>query len=517
MLIKQAITDMLVLCFATHLVFPDFMEEILKAKLNWQQAAASPPQATAASFRVAAADSCARGVAQIGQVKRRGGPLPLTPCPLPNTKKICFGILFEKAAEGGKILRSAKKSGKVQSAAGSGHVQFAGTSGHVKTAVKSSVVVAAVTTGHGEAAAKLCEDKQCILNICAVKHVGLKPQTIVCEAAAARQDSQLWSRSVAAMEENVKMSLAESTAKKYDYWWSRFNEFCRKTGAVKMPFSGRTAAVFLSHLAESAVGLGGADAARTALRHFFLVHCPASKCPTDGPEVTLVMKGIHRRFEKPVVKKAPLTSVEFYKLLNFLTDKASFKKVRLCQLRLAAQISLMFLAFSRFEESSALKRSQVVRCQEDLAVNFLKGKNFQYGEARRSVIASQPGLLNPVRVILAYMVRLAEVDKSSDGFLFPALRVTTRGESVLPRPASYESVLRQFKEAVVAAGVAAEPAAYGLHSMRRGAVTSAINNGASDHAVQKSMRVASGSTVRRYATLSDGALKSASIAIFKKM
>ena len=406
MLIKQIVTDSLVLSFATLLVFPDFMEEILKAKLNWQQAAASPSQATAASSCVAAADSaiCARGVAKIGQVKRKGGSLPLASCPLPNTKKICFGILFEKVGEGGKILQSAKKSWNVQSAAISGHMQFAGTSGHVKTAVKSSVVVAAVTTGHGEAAAKLCEDEHCILNICAVKHLGLKPQTKVCEAAAVRQDSLLWSRSVAAMEKNVKMCLAESTARKYDYWWSRFNEFCQKTEAVKMPFSGHTAAVFLSHIAESAVGLGGADAARSALRHFFLVHCPASKCPTDGPEVTLVMKGIHRRFEKPVVKKAPLTSVEFYKLLTFLTDKASFKKVRLCQLRLAAQISLMFLAFSRFEESSALKRSQVVKCQEDLAVNFLKGKNFQYGEARRSVIASQPGLLNPVRVILAYMV-----------------------------------------------------------------------------------------------------------------
>ena len=69
----------------------------------------------------------------------------------------------------------------------------------------------------------------------------------------------------------------------------------------------------------------------------------------------------------------------------------------------------------------------------------------------------------------------------------------------------------------MAAGVTADPATYGLHSMRRGAVTSAINNGASDHTVQKSMRVASGATVRRYATLSDSSLKAASTAIFKKM
>ena len=460
------------------------MEAILRAKENWEQATGRPSR--------------------------------------PVAKKVWFGILAGQSSplpvDGRvKILQAAKKSGYVQSATNSGHVQFAGTSGHVKIAVKSGTVAAAVATGQGEAAADRCEDSRCILNICEVNHVRLKPLDVVCEAGSARKDSLLWSKSLAAMNQNVKMSLAESTAKKYNYWWKRFSDFCQKTGAECMPFSGRTAAVFLSHLAESAVGLGGADAARTAMRHFFLLHCPDRKCPTDGPEVTLVLRGIRRRFEKPVTKKAPLASVEFYKLLSFLTDEGSFNKVRLCKLRLAAQISLMYTAFSRFEESSVLKRSQVVKCQDDLAVNFLKGKNYQYGEARRSVIASQPGVLNPVRVISAYMDRLAVVDKSLDGFLFPALRVTTRGECVLPRPASYESVLRKFKEAVVAAGVAADPSTFGLHSMRRGAVTCAINNGASDHAVQKSMRVASGSTVRRYATLNDSLLKSASTAIFKKM
>ena len=177
----------------------------------------------------------------------------------------------------------------------------------------------------------------------------------------------------------------------------------------------------------------------------------------------------------------------------------------------------MFLSFSRFEESSALLRSQVKKSQGDLLVTFKKGKNFQYGEARKSVIAGQPGPKNPVSVILSYMDRLATVDKSIDGFLFPALRSTTNGDSVLARPASYDSVLRQFKEVLLEAGVTADPSAFGLHSMRRGAVTAAINNGATDHAVQKQMRVASSATVRRYATLSDVMLKSASAAIFKKV
>ena len=41
-----------------------------------------------------------------------------------------------------------------------------------------------------------------------------------------------------------------------------------------------------------------------------------------------------------------------------------------------------------------------------------------------------------------------------------------------------------------------------MHSFRRGGVTTAVNNGCSEHIVQKQMRVASTATVHRYATLS---------------
>ena len=354
---------------------------------------------------------------------------------------------------------------------------------------------AAVAPGYSEAAADLCVNKHCLLNICEVVHEGnavnqashsyagssINFQAAAKEVYSGREDSQLWISSEAALQKNVQLSVAESS------------------------------------LAETATGLGGVDTTRSALRHYFSVNCPDIMCPTDGTEVSQAMKGIKRRFAKPVSKKSPLTSEQFYKILDKLLDKGGLSRIKLCQLRLAAQISVMFLSFSRFEESSALLRSQVKKIQGDLLVTFKKGKNFQFGEARKSVIAGQPGPKNPVTVILSYMDRLATVDKSVDGFLFPALRSTSAGDSVLARPASYNSVLRQFKEVVTAAGVSADPSTFGLHSMRRGAVTAAINNGATDHAVQKQMRVASGATVRRYASLSDVMLKSASAAIFKKV
>ena len=511
--------------FLIPLVLSRLMEAILKAKSCWQtnsgdSTAVNSPLKLAGriSFgcsRRAGFVSAARG--GLLPAARRGGLVPAARGGLVTAARgrlvLARGGLVP-TARGGLVLTA---GGRFVPAA-----RPTGISGAERAAEKCGPVAAAaaVAPGHSEAAAELCVDKHCLLNMCKVTHdvksvtKALHRDTVTSSGLKA---SQLWRSSVMAMKKNVQMSVAESTAKTYGYWWTRFCTFCDRTGAVQMPFSSHTAAVFLSSLAESAAGLGGVDAARSALRHHFVVMCPDVKCPTEGSEVTLVMKGIKRRFEQPVSKKSPLSGKDFYKILNKLLNKDCSKTVKLCQLRLAAQVSLMFMTFSRYEESSALMRSQVKRCQGELKVIFRKGKTYQHGEARNSVIASQPGPLNPVTVILMYMDRLAMVDKAVDGFLFPALRSTTSGDSVLARPASYRSVLRQFKEVVVAAGVTADPAAFGLHSMRRGAVTAAINNGASDHIVQKQMRVSSSSTVRRYATLSDVMLKTASAAIFKKV
>ena len=101
-----------------------------------------------------------------------------------------------------------------------------------------------------------------------------------------------------------------------------------------------------------------------------------------------------------------------------------------------------------------------------------------------------------------------------DGRLLPSFRCTTSGYRVLDKPASYDCVRQQFKELLVEAGVTADPASFGLHSCRRGAVTGAVNSGVSDHIVMKQMRVASTSTVTRYATLNKKELKKASDSLF---
>ena len=115
------------------------------------------------------------------------------------------------------------------------------------------------------------------------------------------------------------------------------------------------------------------------------------------------------------------------------------------------------------------------------------------------------------------MDRLQSVHKATSGLLFPALTSSAKGDGVLQKPASYKAVLGLFKEAVIRSGVATDSSSFGLHSMRRGAATSAANNGASDHVIQKQMRVATVATVRRYSSLNIVSLKSACSAVFQKM
>ena len=52
-------------------------------------------------------------------------------------------------------------------------------------------------------------------------------------------------------------------------------------------------------------------------------------------------------------------------------------QVRLCQMRLAAQISLIFLTLARYKESAALKIIHVHKDEGNLIIIFAKGKNFQ--------------------------------------------------------------------------------------------------------------------------------------------
>ena len=283
-----------------------------------------------------------------------------------------------------------------------------------------------------------------------------------------------------------------------------------------MLFDEVTISAFLSHLAENSRGIGGVDQARSALKHFYCLKFGDKDSPTDGIMVKNVLRGVKRRFSLPVKKRKPLSSSEFSKLLSSIVDGASLEKIGMSNLRFAAQVSIMYCGFARYEESADLKLDSVEEDGKDLIIQFTKGKQYQYGECRSGVIVDQWfGSINPVKLLLSYVSRIKCLDGNADKWLFPSFGFKGRKLVVLNEPASYDCVANQFKLFGGKCGLDHSIEDYGLHSFRRGAVTTAVNNGCSEHVVQKQMRVASTATVARYATLSKERLAEANRCLVK--
>ena len=324
-------------------------------------------------------------------------------------------------------------------------------------------------------------------------------------------DSGDWKKALAARAKNLQCAVSDRTGAGYHHYWWRFELFCRRTGRSWMPFDATTASAFLSELAETSAGLGGVDGARAALCYYWGAKNPGEPSPTDSSEVRAVVHGIKRRFQVPVKKKEALSVEDFTKLLVHITEGKELEEVPMVKLRLAAQISVMFCTFCRFEEAQALKVGQVKLGEQDLVIDFLKGKQYQHGEARLGMMPQQPNLvLDPTRVLRVYVARLEIVfHVSKNSWLFPSFSSFKGQLRVLAKAASYDCVRRQFKTEVEGAKLAGKAADYGLHSMRRGGATGAINNGCSDHQVMKQMRVSSVATVQRYASLNKNQLSAA--------
>ena len=329
--------------------------------------------------------------------------------------------------------------------------------------------------------------------------------------------SQLWEDSLAARVKNIQAAVSDRTGQGYHYWWERFVQFCGEAGCEPMPFIAVMVSAFLSNLAERSSGLGGVDGARAALGFYWRMKFPGVASPTEEAEVCAVLHGIKRRFQLPVAKKAALSVEDFGKVLRHVTEGGELEKISMCKIRLAAQVSVMFCCFARFEEVQALKLVQVKEGEVALEVDFLKGKTYQFGEARLGMMPAQPHLaLDPVAVVKVYLRRLRKLGVKDSSWLFPSFSSVKGVDKVLSKPASYDCVRKQFKAACAAAQVSGNPADYGLHSMRSGGATGAVNNGCSDHEVMKQMRVSSQETVRRYATLDRKKLSSAVNLLFSQ-
>ena len=179
---------------------------------------------------------------------------------------------------------------------------------------------------------------------------------------------------------------------------------------------------------------------------------------------------------------------------------------------------LSYSSFTRFEEIQGLLVEQLVLVNDDYSVHFKKGK--KYLESRYGVIPNLPNRdFNPAGIFMTYLEVVASLHASqntSHDYLFP--NCTTKKHVVLLKdtPVKYDAFLRKLKQEASLAHLSCSELKLklGLHSLRRGPVTEAVNAGTSDLHVQKMMRVSSLGMVDYYSVADHQLLLAASKSAF---
>ena len=180
------------------------------------------------------------------------------------------------------------------------------------------------------------------------------------------------------------------------------------------------------------------------------------------------LKGLQRRYAKPVTKKKPFT----VEMLQAIADEAA-KTKSLSDLRLGTACLLAYSAFLRFDELRRIRPADITFHKDWISIKIHKSKVDQLRKGEEVIVAKTGSNLCPVKMLESYMSQagLQKVDKS---FLFRRITKSKSGERLREGGAlSYTRLRECLKEKLLQLGFPA--AQFGLHSLRAGGATAAAN------------------------------------------
>lgn len=262
---------------------------------------------------------------------------------------------------------------------------------------------------------------------------------------------------------------APLTVRGYASDWLLFDRWCVVAGKHSLPATIDTVGLYISWLLEVKH-----RRTTTAERHLSAIihyHRTASLDAPVSPAVRQILKAARReRKEKPRGKTAlaPQDLVRLSQVCDPLTNRGA---------RDRAIIILGFATSLRRSNLSRLELSDITFRQPGLVVNLRSSKTDQDGVGRSfGVWAGERVLTDPVSVVRNWI----EARGDWAGPLFT--KVSVRGDRVLRSGITGETVNEIFQRALAKAGI--NPAGYGSHSLRAGAITASAELGRSDQEIK---------------------------------
>ena len=151
----------------------------------------------------------------------------------------------------------------------------------------------------------------------------------------------------------VKNSKAESTNKKYDFYFSKFKQWCIAHSFSHLPASVSSVALFLGGLVQQKVSSSVLEAYFYSISWYHSFAQVQNPCSDEF--LDLILEGGKRILSKPLNKKEPINTEILSKLVDFYTsDENNLLRLRTCVLCL-----LGFSGFLRFSELSGIRLSHI--------------------------------------------------------------------------------------------------------------------------------------------------------------
>ena len=291
-------------------------------------------------------------------------------------------------------------------------------------------------------------------------------------------------------------ALAPATLRAYRADWQHFCAWCRTAGWAALPAAPATVAAYLAALAKTHTGSALVRRLAALSRAHRLARQP---WPAADPAIRNTLRGIQRKFGRPVRQAAALATEEVRALVATCANTPVGQRDR----------ALLLLGYA-----GALRRSELVAIEYEhitfendglrLLIPHAKGDQANKGVSIGIPRGSAPDTC-PVRALEVWL-------KSSKCELGPVFRgIDVRG--AIERRALHPDAVRQIlrKRATLAGLVLPRGERLSPHGLRAGFITQAYINGARDeqimdHTRQKDLRTMRG-YVRRAKLVTDSPAK----------
>ncbi len=288
---------------------------------------------------------------------------------------------------------------------------------------------------------------------------------------------------IRAMREGLQaVDKAKLTVRGYAADWRMFGSWCQTTGRSPLPATEETLGLYVTWLvAERHRKVSTATRHMASIAHY---HRAANLPAPSTKDANRTLRGMRRsRNERPQGKLAISPS-----LLIRAADACDPDTNRGARNR--ALIVLGFATSLRRSSLAAMQYSDITFAAEGVAVYVRKEKQDKFGKGRiLGVWKGQRPETDPHELLRLWIAKRG----TWDGPLFPRVDLA---DQVLREPISGEAINDIVKGALKRIGI--EPAPYGAHSLRAGAVTAAADLGRSDQEIMALSGHATPAVMKQY-------------------